>query len=101
MAPNAVNQPDAMVVVARNACFAEVAVFTPRWFEVMACTTALSLMKDDTVIRITLHLLCVVLGRDIRVGDRGRVQKNVRGDCNAWDERVMVWRDPRPDNREK
>lgn len=101
MSSNAVNQPDAMVVVARNACFAEVAVFTPRWFEVMACTTALSLMKDDTIIRITLHLLCVVLGRDIRVGDRGCVQEDVRCDCNTWDEQVMDCRDPWPDNREK
>lgn len=62
--PDAVHQPDAVVVMSRNARLTEAAMLAARWLEQLASATFMPRMKKDSVVRIASHLLLVVLSCD-------------------------------------
>lgn len=62
--PDTVHQPDAMVVVSRNAGLTEVAMLAARWLEELASVTFMSRMKKDSVVRVTSHLFLMILSCD-------------------------------------
>lgn len=62
--PDAVHQPDTVVVVSRNAGLTEAAMLAARWLEEFASATFMARMKKDSVVRIASHLFLVVLSCD-------------------------------------
>ena len=62
---DAVGEPYAMMVLPGDAALAVAAMFTSRWFEKVARFTAVAWVEYDLVVRIALHLLRVIVRRDV------------------------------------
>lgn len=58
--PNAIHDPNTMVIMLGHTDGADTTVLAPRWFQEIASAADLTRLVEDVVIGIGVHLLAVV-----------------------------------------
>lgn len=61
---DAIHQPDTVMIMSRDTSLTEAAMFAACWLEKFTGTTTMAWVKENSVVRITSHLLVVVLSCD-------------------------------------